>query len=126
MSINHATWPSRLRSSEAAMKVGGGCHCGAVRFEVDIPAQVRLLECNCSICTLTGYLHCIVPHQDFELITGRAALQSYRFGTGQAVHLFCKNCGIKSFYQPRSHRSEERRVGKECVSTVRSRWSPYH
>src|SRR3546814_11336654 len=26
----------------------------------------------------------------------------------------------------RSDRSEERRVGKECVSTCRSRWSPYH
>src|SRR3546814_3787280 len=26
----------------------------------------------------------------------------------------------------RTHRSEERRVGKECVSTCRSRWSPYH
>src|SRR3546814_4693490 len=26
----------------------------------------------------------------------------------------------------RQHRSEERRVGKECVSTCRSRWSPYH
>src|SRR3546814_1031615 len=25
-----------------------------------------------------------------------------------------------------AHRSEERRVGKECVSTCRSRWSPYH
>src|SRR3546814_8206876 len=28
--------------------------------------------------------------------------------------------------QPARHRSEERRVGKECVSTCRSRWSPYH
>src|SRR3546814_20495080 len=27
---------------------------------------------------------------------------------------------------PEQHRSEERRVGKECVSTCRSRWSPYH
>src|SRR3546814_15625287 len=27
---------------------------------------------------------------------------------------------------PYRHRSEERRVGKECVSTCRSRWSPYH
>src|SRR3546814_12266573 len=27
---------------------------------------------------------------------------------------------------PRLGRSEERRVGKECVSTCRSRWSPYH
>src|SRR3546814_14456224 len=28
--------------------------------------------------------------------------------------------------QPAASRSEERRVGKECVSTCRSRWSPYH
>src|SRR3546814_8865270 len=31
-----------------------------------------------------------------------------------------------SFTAPTSDRSEERRVGKECVSTCRSRWSPYH
>src|SRR3546814_19122986 len=29
-------------------------------------------------------------------------------------------------FGPPSVRSEERRVGKECVSTCRSRWSPYH
>src|SRR3546814_15076834 len=29
-------------------------------------------------------------------------------------------------YDRRRDRSEERRVGKECVSTCRSRWSPYH
>src|SRR3546814_7243622 len=28
--------------------------------------------------------------------------------------------------RPEQRRSEERRVGKECVSTCRSRWSPYH
>src|SRR3546814_13589604 len=31
---------------------------------------------------------------------------------------------VKAFFS--SKRSEERRVGKECVSTCRSRWSPYH
>src|SRR3546814_18148416 len=30
------------------------------------------------------------------------------------------------FKQKLCQRSEERRVGKECVSTCRSRWSPYH
>src|SRR3546814_10718213 len=29
-------------------------------------------------------------------------------------------------FDPHRNRSEERRVGKECVSTCRSRWSPYH
>ena len=52
---------------------------------------------------MTGFLHVMVPHDDFELMAGREALASYRFGTGAAEHLFCRTCGIKSFYQPRSH-----------------------
>lgn len=86
------------------MKVEGGCHCGAVRFEVELPElPVPALDCNCSICRMTGYLHIMVLHEDFELITGRDALTGYRFGSGTAEHLFCGHCGIKSFYQPRSH-----------------------
>ena len=52
---------------------------------------------------MTGFLHIMVPHERFELMTGREALTSYRFGTGAAEHLFCRQCGVKSFYQPRSH-----------------------
>ena len=84
--------------------VSGGCHCGAVRFTAKMPdPPVDALDCNCSICSMTGFLHVMVPHEDFELVTGRDALTSYRFGTGAAKHLFCSNCGVKSFYQPRSH-----------------------
>ena len=52
---------------------------------------------------MTGFLHIVVLHEDFELVTGRDALATYRFGTGAAEHLFCRHCGVKSFYQPRSH-----------------------
>ncbi len=85
------------------MKIEGGCHCGKVRFEADVPEAVALLDCNCSICSATGFRHLIVPHGAFTLLTDPAALTSYRFGTGTANHLFCGTCGIKSFYQPRSH-----------------------
>jgi hypothetical protein len=85
------------------MTVQGGCHCGAVRFAIEVAAPLELLDCNCSICAKTGYLHLIVPHGDFTLLSGPDALASYRFGSGAAEHLFCKICGIKSFYQPRSH-----------------------
>ena len=86
------------------MKVSGGCHCGAVRFEAELPEQpVPALDCNCSVCTMTGFLHVIVPHEQFELLSGSEALVSYRLGTGAAEHLFCGRCGVKSFYQPRSH-----------------------
>jgi hypothetical protein len=81
----------------------GGCHCGRVAFEVDAPADVRVLDCNCSICRMTGYLHLIVPKTDFRLVSGEGDLTEYRFNTGVARHYFCRHCGIKSFYTPRSH-----------------------
>jgi hypothetical protein len=85
-------------------QASGGCHCEAVRFSVQLPdAPVPALECNCSICSMTGFIHIIVPHDDFTLESGAEQLSSYRFGTGTAEHLFCKVCGVKSFYQPRSH-----------------------
>ena len=85
------------------MKIAGGCHCRKVRFEAEVPEAVEILDCNCSICAATGFRHLIVPHGDFTLLTDEGALTSYRFGTGAANHLFCATCGIKSFYQPRSH-----------------------
>ena len=86
------------------IEVSGGCHCGAVRFTATMPdPPVDALDCNCSICSMTGFLHVMVPHDNFELLTGRGTLASYRFGTGAAEHLFCSQCGVKSFYQPRSH-----------------------
>jgi centromere protein V len=81
----------------------GGCHCGAVRFEVTAPAAIRATRCNCSICAKSGYLHLIVPKGDFTLLSGEDSLTVYRFNTGVARHPFCKVCGIKSFYTPRSH-----------------------
>ncbi len=84
----------------------GGCHCGAVRFRAELPdPPVRALECNCSICRMGGFLHIMVPHDAFTLESGADALTSYRFGTGAAEHMFCSRCGVKSFYQPRSHPS---------------------
>lgn len=85
------------------MRIEGGCHCGSVHFEAEIAEPVHLLACNCSICSRTGFLHLIVAHEDFRLLSGSENLSSYRFGTGLAEHLFCRTCGIKSFYQPRSH-----------------------
>ena len=81
----------------------GGCHCGAVSYTVEAPADLEVWECNCSICTMTGFLHLIVPAERFQLLHGDGALVSYTFNTGVARHLFCRNCGVKSFYVPRSH-----------------------
>ena len=81
----------------------GGCHCGRVAFEVDAPATLDVLECKCSICRMTGFLHLIVPAARFRLLRGAEDLTEYRFNTGVAKHRFCRVCGVKSFYVPRSH-----------------------
>lgn len=81
----------------------GGCHCGRVRFEVDAPARIQALECNCSICRMSGYLHLIVPSTRFRLLHGEDCLAEYTFNTGIARHRFCRSCGIKAFYIPRSN-----------------------
>lgn len=81
----------------------GGCHCGRVRFEVDAPAIIAADDCNCSICRKSGFLHLIVSAEDFRLLQGEDAIQTYTFNTGVAQHHFCNHCGIKSFYIPRSH-----------------------
>jgi hypothetical protein len=50
-----------------------------------------------------AYLHLIVPADRFRLLAGRNDLTTYTFNTGVAQHHFCKHCGVKSFYVPRSH-----------------------
>lgn len=81
----------------------GGCHCGAVTFECDMPADVTVHACNCSICAMTGFHHLLVPAAYFRLLSGEESLTTYTFNTGIAKHHFCKHCGIKSFYVPRSN-----------------------
>lgn len=81
----------------------GGCHCGAVVFEVDAPEEIEAMECNCSMCRLVGYQHLIVPASQFRLLEGAEELITYTFNTGTAKHYFCGICGVKSFYVPRSN-----------------------
>jgi hypothetical protein len=95
----------------------GGCHCGRVRFEVDAPERLEVLDCNCSMCGKTGYLHLIVAKPQFRLVAGGDALTTYRFNTGKAQHLFCSVCGIKSFYVPRSH-PDGYSVNARCLDGV--------
>lgn len=90
-------------SDQTLLTHSGRCHCGAVTFEVDAPAEITVRSCNCSMCAKVGFLHLIVPAVRFRLLTGEDKLTTYTFNTGVAQHLFCNVCGVKSFYVPRSN-----------------------
>jgi hypothetical protein len=79
----------------------GGCHCGRVRMRVTADVADTIV-CNCSICSKKGFLHLIVPRDQFQLLSGQDDLTTYRFNTGVAAHTFCRHCGIHAFYVPRS------------------------
>ncbi|MEC4804002.1 MAG: GFA family protein [Jaaginema sp. PMC 1079.18] len=88
--------------NEKARLCEGGCHCGAVRFQVSVEVW-EALDCNCSICRKKGFLHLIVESGNFTLLQGASVLSTYQFNTGIAQHYFCQVCGIHPFYRPRSH-----------------------
>jgi hypothetical protein len=88
--------------SAELLTLDGSCHCGAVRFEVRTPPRPVVYDCNCSICVRTGFLHLIVPRERFRILSGAGNLTTYTFNTGTARHTFCRGCGVKSFYVPRS------------------------
>ena len=90
---------------DAVKKYLGSCHCKKVLFEFISLVKVKLIECNCTICKPSRYLHLIIVHENFKLISNKKSIQIYQFGTKRAKHFFCKFCGTKSFYQPRSHKN---------------------
>lgn len=75
----------------------GHCHCGAVRFEATLDLEKPVMECNCSHCSVKGFLLSFIPAEQFKLLSGEDNLTEYRFNTNKIAHLFCKTCGVQSF-----------------------------
>ncbi len=74
----------------------GGCHCGAVRFEVTADLA-RTITCNCSLCAKRGLVLGFTPADQFRLLSGEDALIDYQFHKKTIHHVFCRTCGVESF-----------------------------
>ncbi|MBC7742552.1 MAG: GFA family protein [Bdellovibrionaceae bacterium] len=74
----------------------GGCHCGQVKYEVEMNLE-NAISCNCSICMKRGSLLDFVPEANFKLLSGERDLGDYQFNKKRIHHLFCKKCGIMSY-----------------------------
>jgi hypothetical protein len=81
------------------MKYRGSCHCGD--FQIEVTGDlVSVMECNCSICHATGFLHWIVNEEQVVVLSDPAVTTTYVWGTGVARHYFCKRCGVALLRRP--------------------------
>lgn len=82
----------------------GQCHCGAVRFEVELSDGLNTARrCTCSYCRMRGAVAVSAALGGIRFIQGEDVLTSYRFNTGVAQHFFCSRCGIYTHHQRRSN-----------------------
>jgi hypothetical protein len=79
-----------------AKRYTGGCHCGAVRYEIDADLT-QVIACNCSICTKHGLLLTFTPADRFRLVAGQEQVQDYQFNKHVIHHQFCPTCGVEPF-----------------------------
>jgi hypothetical protein len=72
----------------------GSCHCGAVRFTVEVDAT-HASRCNCRVCTKIAGTTAIVKPAAFTLDSDPAALSEY--GNEIGKRYFCSRCGVHCF-----------------------------
>jgi hypothetical protein len=84
-------------TSTTANKHTGGCHCGAIRFEVTLDLGAGGNMCNCTVCTKIAHVGAIVKPDAFRLISGDGSLSTYVWGGKISQFRFCKHCGIHCF-----------------------------
>ena len=94
---SNETRPTKETEPRAAMAHRGSCHCGAVRFEVDLEAEAGGTRCNCTICTKTAQVGAITKPEAFRLLSGEASLGAYEWGSKMSRRYFCNRCGIHVF-----------------------------
>jgi hypothetical protein len=96
----------------------GSCHCGAVRFDVDMELQ-GLITCNCSICGRTGSIMAFVPKSTLTQTAGEDQLSDYQFGKKTIHHVFCKTCGVRPFAWGVGQKGEEyAMINVRCLDDV--------
>ena len=96
----------------------GSCHCGAVRFRVELDLTQPALTCNCSICGRSGSMLTFVAPEKFTLQQGEGNLIDYQFGRQNIHHLFCRTCGIKSFGRGQGRSGPMIAINVRCLDDV--------
>lgn len=110
-----------MSNSETPAKVWyeANCHCGAIKYKVNISPLERqkVTNCNCSICCKNGYLNVYPKRTDVVFQCGEDHMEGYLFGERKCMHKFCPTCGSSMFVDPHMD-DPELIVVNVCVPSV--------
>ncbi len=76
----------------------GSCHCGRVKFEVEVPDTVNVSRCNCSICNRLGALWAYYDEGNVEVTVGVKTKSTYSWGEKTMLFHRCNECGCTTHY----------------------------
>ena len=99
------------------MTYNGKCHCGKIEFDVE-GDLTEIIECNCSICYESGYLHWMIDPSQLRIKIPLKDASLYQWGTGQARHYFCPKCGVAVLRNPRTSPDTKFSVNVRCLAGV--------
>ncbi len=102
----------------AVSKHRGSCHCGAVKYTVELDASAPTISCNCSMCGRAGTLLQFVSPDQFRLEHGETNLTDYRFNKHVVHHMFCKTCGIKPFARGQGPKGPMIAINMRCLEDI--------
>ena len=101
-----------------ATQHAGGCHCGAVRYTVELDTTAKAIICNCTMCGRSGSMLMFVTPDKFAIERGADNLTDYQFNKHVVHHVFCKTCGIKSFARGESSKGPMVAINLRCLDGV--------
>jgi hypothetical protein len=90
----------------AEQQYQGGCHCGGLRYEVDLDLDKGSLRCNCSLCGKSRAWFAFAPAEKFTLTSGEGAEIRYRWTPPNRpepnlTYQICSMCGVRTHAEGR-------------------------
>jgi hypothetical protein len=85
----------------AEQNYDGGCHCGAVRYNIDLDLDQGTLRCNCTLCSKSRAWFAFAPADKFDLRSGGNGQIDYRWTPEgkprpNLTYHICSTCGVRT------------------------------
>lgn len=114
---------SENKAAPSLSRHTGSCHCGALKFQVDVDLSQGAIRCNCTICTKLALLVAHTKPENLKLITpaSEADLGLYQFARKYSKYFFCKKCGAHCYSRyniPEINSGDMVRVNVNCLDDV--------